>query len=69
MDMEKSLNYKKSFYVWCRKLWLNWKYRHYDPDVCCCGCMMGEGGSICHHGGCRSMKEYVITSELKKYDK
>jgi hypothetical protein len=44
--------------------WLNWKYRKQDPDVCCCGCMLGHGGSICHHGGCRSMKEYVITTEM-----
>jgi hypothetical protein len=40
-----------------------WKYRHVDPNLCCCGDMMGKGGSICHHGGCRSMKEYCITTE------
>lgn len=47
-----------------RRRRVEWKYRNEDPDVCCCGCMMGQGGSICHHGGCRSMKEYCITSEM-----
>lgn len=44
----------------------HWKYRHYDHDICCCGDYMGHGGSICYHGGCRSMKEYIITSELDR---
>jgi len=42
------------------------KYRHEDPNVCCCGCLMGQGGSICHHGGCRSAKEYAISSEMDR---
>lgn len=46
--------------------WLKWKYRKYDDDLCCCGETMGEGGSICAHGGCRSATEYAITSELDK---
>jgi len=61
----------KTILAWFRSLQrmvrrrrLEWKYRNEDPDVCCCGCMMGQGGSICHHGGCRSMKEYCITSEM-----
>lgn len=29
---------------------------------------MGQGGSICAHGGCRSAKEYAISEELKKLD-
>ena len=47
-----------------RKAKLSWKYRRVDPDLCCCGSQMGQGGSICHHGGCRSAKEYAITREL-----
>lgn len=46
------------------KRYFQWKYRHQDPAVCCCGCMMGEGGSICHHGGCRSQVEYCVTSSV-----
>lgn len=49
-----------------RRRWLEFKYRHQDDSVCCCGSNMGEGGSICHHGGCRSMKEYVIDRELER---
>lgn len=53
--------YKAKF--WRR--WLaRWRYRKIDPDLCCCGSQMGQGGSICHHGGCRSAKEYAITREL-----
>ena len=53
--------YKAKF--WRR--WLaQWRYRKIDPDLCCCGSQMGQGGSICHHGGCRSAKEYAITREL-----
>lgn len=47
------------------KSWLaRWRHRKIDPDLCCCGSRMGQGGSICHHGGCRSAKEYAITREL-----
>lgn len=53
--------YKAKF--WRRWLAL-WRYRKIDPDLCCCGSQMGQGGSICHHGGCRSAKEYAITREL-----
>jgi len=42
-----------------------WKYRKYDDELCCCGEQMGHGGSICYHGGCRSMKEYVVTCEME----
>ncbi len=49
---------------WIKRNWLTWKYRKIDPNLCCCGCELGQGGSICHHGGCRSMKEYCITTEI-----
>ncbi len=52
-----------------RKFWTvvaTWKYRHKDPEVCCCGCNMGQGGDICRHGGCRSAKEYAITRFVAK---
>lgn len=51
---------------WIRKLYYEWHFRFVDPDLCCCGCKMGEGGSICHHGGCRSAREYAITCCLEK---
>jgi len=42
-----------------------WKYRHIDPEVCCCGEMLTKPNkhldSICCHGGCRSAKEYAIS--------
>ena len=47
------------------ELWLEWKYRNVDPELCCCGDTIGQGGSICYHGGCRSAKEYAITSRLE----
>lgn len=60
-----------AFWVPCRQTarklytrWLEWKYRKYDDTVCCCGARMGEGGSICHHGGCRSAKENMITNRV-----
>ena len=56
----------KFFKVWYIKYW---KYRKYDDELCCCGEQMGHGGSICHHGGCRSMKEYTITCELEALNK
>jgi hypothetical protein len=34
-----------------------------DPVTCCCGSFVGEGGDICHHGGCRSMVEYGLPAE------
>ena len=46
---------------WFRKIVAMWCYRNNDPDICCCGSMLGQGGDICHHGGCRSAKEYAIT--------
>lgn len=49
------------------RVWLvRWRYRNTDPDVCCCGSNIGEGGELCYHGGCRSMKEYAITKELDR---
>lgn len=48
---------------------LKWKYRSIDPGLCCCGSMIGEGGDICHHGGCRSAVEYAIHYELEKRNK
>lgn len=38
----------------------HWELRNVDPEICCCGSMIGTGGSICHHGGCRSAKEYAL---------
>jgi hypothetical protein len=29
-----------------------------DESYCCCGSVVGEGGSICAHGGCVSAKHY-----------
>ena len=52
-----------------RSLWARWKYRNVDPDLCCCGCQMSQAkpwDSICAHGGCRSMKEYCISSANRK---
>ena len=43
----------------------HWKYRHHNHEICCCGEQIGHGGSICYHGGCRSMKEYLITTEMQ----
>lgn len=55
--------------MWKRlyRKWLEWKYRNYDHEVCCCGeSEMGTGGSICHHGGCRSALEYAITCKVDR---
>lgn len=47
------------------KVWVaRWKYRKICPELCCCGTQMGQGGSICGHGGCRSVKEYAITRDV-----
>jgi len=38
-----------------RLIYWTWKYRHIDPDLCCCGGMISDarpGDSICAHGGC-----------------
>lgn len=43
-------------------MYYQWKYRHIDPDVCCCGGYVSQGGYGCI-ASCRSEKEYVI-SEL-----
>ena len=49
------------------KTWIaRWRYRKIDPDLCCCGSQIGEGGSICGHGGCRSAKEYAVSCEVSK---
>jgi hypothetical protein len=47
-----------------RRAWLAWRYRKIDPNLCCCGDWIGQGGSICGHGGCRSAKEYAISREM-----
>jgi hypothetical protein len=59
----------KRFNTWMRRiirsLWARWKYRNVDPDLCCCGGQLSKAkpwDSICSHGGCRSMKEYCISS-------
>lgn len=48
------------------KRWLEFRYRNQDGNTCCCGSDLGKGGDICHHGGCRSMKDYVIEKELER---
>jgi hypothetical protein len=53
---------------WGYRLYLEkWRYRHADPEVCCCGSQLGHGGDICYHGGCRSMKEYAVTGDIEKW--
>jgi hypothetical protein len=50
-----------------KKKYFEFKYRNIDPDLCCCGDSLSrEKGfdSICAHGGCRSMKEHMITSAV-----
>ncbi len=45
--------------------WWKWRLRKYaGDDTCCCGEVMGTGGSICAHGGCRSAYEYAVTSRV-----
>lgn len=55
--------------MWNAEFWkgwvARWKYRKIDPELCCCGTNMGEGGSVCGHGGCRSAKEYAITQAVE----
>ena len=46
--------------------YLLWHYRFVDPELCCCGDQIGCGGSICHHGGCRSAKEYAVTCAMEE---
>lgn len=46
------------------KLRLRLKYRKIEDDLCCCGATIGEGGEICRHGGCRSAKDFAITSAV-----
>jgi hypothetical protein len=50
--------------LYFRKKYFEFKYRNIDPDLCCCGDSLSRKktfDSICAHGGCRSMKEYMIT--------
>ena len=52
--------------------YLDYKYRHYDDDVCCCGEMMSKSSfyydSMCAYGGCRSMKEYTISNSIENLE-
>jgi hypothetical protein len=51
---------------------LDFKYRKHDEDICCCGGNISEAqpwDSICAHGGCRSMKEYVIYCSIERLEK
>jgi len=48
-----------------KRLYLKWKYRTFDSNVCCCGGDVSDGGYSCT-APCRSLKEYTITSELDK---
>ena len=47
------------------KLWLKWKYRKIDENICCCGGDIRHTSSSCI-ASCRSAKEYAMTSEEKK---
>lgn len=47
---------------WLKLVWLKHRYRHIDPEVCCCGGYVGKG---CQMGCCRSAKEYAISQELE----
>lgn len=62
--MEFLLNKLKNFFL--RKM-LSFKYRHIDPEMCCCGNQIANDpyDSICQHGGCRSAKKYMISREMK----
>lgn len=48
------------------RMWLEFRYRNQDGETCCCGSQIGKGGDICYHGGCRSMKDYVIEKEIER---
>lgn len=56
--------------MWNAEFWKGWRsrwrYRNIDPELCCCGDTIGSGGSICHHGGCRSAKEHAISTETER---
>jgi len=52
--------------VWLYRKWLEFKYRKYDDDICCCGDMLTNIGC---NLPCRSQKEYTITSALKQLEK
>lgn len=54
----------KRLYSWLLLRHARWKFRHVDPNVCCCGCDLGTGGDICAHGGCRSAKDYAISCHV-----
>lgn len=56
--------------AWNGEFWrawaARWKYRRIDADLCCCGEKMGSAQGMCHHGGCRSAKEYAITRAVQQ---
>ena len=60
---------KKNWRLLCRKLlikWLEFRYRNQSENVCCCGGDL----RFCKPSSCeatgRSLKEYVISSEVKR---
>lgn len=68
MDLKTKLKNLKRLVL---KRWLEFKYRHQDPDVCCCGNDMYRGydpGVVPIHcqASCRSLKDYVIEKELER---
>ena len=60
---------KAKIRLWRRALltkWLRFRYRNQDDMVCCCGDDMRLGARYGCIASCRSMKEYVITSEVDR---
>ncbi len=50
---------------WILTKLLEFKYRNQEATECCCGRTVGDCGNN-YGNGCRSMKEYVITSEVNR---
>lgn len=45
------------------------KYQDADETICCCGETLGEGGSLCRHGGCMSQKDWTIYQTVLNFQK
>lgn len=45
------------------EFYLNWKYRHCDPNVCCCG---GDMKGYCEFHYCLSLRDYTIERGLER---
>ena len=71
LKMKNILNKLKKFIDYKRA---KWKHRFVDPDLCCCGELLSKRhkrhfDSICDHGGCKQIKELLISLEIKKQNK